>query len=78
VATFAEVQLICPAGTCLDRERAVRWGWPPVPGAPDVAPEYEYADNPELTLDTATRSEWATAEDLLRLARRLLRRRVAG
>lgn len=78
VATFAEVQLICPAETCIDRERAVRWSWPPDSGVPDVVPEYEYSDNPELMLDTATRSEWATAEDLLRLARRLLRRRAAG
>jgi hypothetical protein len=29
-------------------------------------------------LDTATRSEWTVAEDLLRLARRLARRRRAG
>jgi adenylylsulfate kinase len=80
--TFAEVQLICPEDVCLDRERAVRWGRQACPhgggGTPDVVPEYEYSDNPELLLDTATRSEWATAEDLLRLARRLLRRRVAG
>jgi adenylylsulfate kinase-like enzyme len=76
-ATFAEVQLVCPTEVCLNRERAVRWGWH-AGGALDVAPEYEYADNPELLLDTASRSEWAAAEDLLRLARRLLRRRVAG
>jgi adenylylsulfate kinase-like enzyme len=76
-ATFAEVQLVCPAEVCLNRERAVRWGWR-AGGPPDVVPEYEYADNPELLLDTASRSEWATGEDLLRLARRLLRRRVAG
>jgi adenylylsulfate kinase-like enzyme len=77
-ATFAEVQLVCPPGTCLERERAVRWGPRPTGGTPDVVPEYEYADNPELLLDTGSRSEWAAAEDLLRLARRLLRRRVAG
>jgi adenylylsulfate kinase len=79
---FAEVQLVCPAEVCLDRERAVRWGRAACPhpggGGPDVVPEYEYSDNPELLLDTATRSEWAAAEDLLRLARRLLRQRVAG
>jgi hypothetical protein len=45
---------------------------------PDVVVEYEYSLSPDLLLDTATRSEWAAGEDLLRLARRLLRRRVAG
>ncbi|HEU4368691.1 MAG TPA: adenylyl-sulfate kinase [Methylomirabilota bacterium] len=81
-ATFAEVQLICPPETCLHRERAVRWGsWPCARGAgsaPDVVLEYEYSLNPDLLLDTAARSEWAAAEDLVRLARRLLRRRIAG
>ena len=81
-ATFAEVQLVCPPEICLHRERAVRWGsWPcahRAASAPDVVLEYEYSLNPDLLLDTAARSEWAAAEDLLRLARRLLRRRVAG
>jgi adenylylsulfate kinase len=80
--TFAEVQLVCPPETCLDRERAVRWGRQPRPrpatGGPDFAVEYEYALSPDLLLDTATRSEWAACEDLLRLARRLARRRLAG
>jgi adenylylsulfate kinase len=79
---FAEVQLVCPPEVCLARERAVRWGSWPCPhhasSAPDVVLEYEYSLNPDLLLDTAARSEWAAAEDLLRLARRLLRRRVAG
>jgi adenylylsulfate kinase-like enzyme len=80
--TFAEVQLVCPPEICLDRERTVRWGRRPGPhrggDAPDVVPEYEYSLSPDLLLDTAARSEWADADDLLRLARRLLRRRVAG
>jgi len=79
---FAEVQLVCPPETCLERERAVRWGRQPLPratsAAPDFAVEYEYSLSPDLLLDTATRSEWTACEDLLRLARRLARRRLAG
>jgi adenylylsulfate kinase-like enzyme len=82
VGTFAEVQLMCPPEVCLDRERSVRWGRQPLPhpvsATPDLAVEYEYSLSPDLMLDTATRSEWTVAEDLLRLARRLARRRRAG
>ena len=42
--------------------------------APDLAIEYEYALNPDLLLDTETRSEWTAAEDLVAFARRLLTR----
>ena len=81
-APFAEVQLVCPPEICGDRERAIRWSAPAGPphgtAAPDIVLEYEYSLTPDLLLDTAARSEWAVAEDLLRLARRLLRRRVAG
>ena len=80
--TFAEVQLVCPPEVCVDRERSVRWGARPCPHrgatAPDLVLEYEYSLSPDLLLDTAARSEWAAGEDLLRLARRLLRRRIAG
>jgi hypothetical protein len=76
VGAFAEVQLVCPSEICLDRERAVRWG--PHGGvttaAPDLALEYEYSLNPDLLLDTETRSEWTAAEDLVRFAHRLLTR----
>lgn len=78
VGAFAEVQLVCPAEVCLDRERAVRWG--PhvgmVTAAPDLAVEYEYSLNPDLLLDTQVRSEWTAAEDLVGFARRLLARTV--
>jgi adenylylsulfate kinase-like enzyme len=75
VTVFAEVQLVCPAEVCLDRERAVRWG-PHVglAAAPDLAIEYEYSLSPDLLLDTQTRSEWTAAEDLVGFARRLLAR----
>jgi len=79
VDVFAEVQLVCPAEVCLDRERAVRWG-PHVGGfaaAPDLAVEYEYSLSPDLLLDTQTRSEWTAAEDLVGFARRLLTRPTA-
>jgi adenylylsulfate kinase len=82
VNTFAEVQLVCPPEICVSRERSVRWGVRPCPHASDVAPdivlEYEYSLNPDLVLDTATRSEWTAREDLLRLARRLRRGRLAS
>jgi adenylylsulfate kinase len=82
VDAFAEVQLVCPREVCLSRERAVRWGARPCPHRgqvmPDVVIEYEYSLSPDLVLDTATRSEWSVREDLLRLARRLLRPRLAS
>jgi adenylylsulfate kinase len=82
VDAFAEVQLVCPREVCLSRERAVRWGARPCPHRgrvmPDVVIEYEYSLSPDLVLDTATRSEWSVREDLLRLARRLLRQRLAS
>jgi adenylylsulfate kinase len=82
VDAFAEVQLVCPREVCLSRERAVRWGARPSPHrggvTPDIVVEYEYSLSPDLVLDTATRSEWSVREDLLRLARRLLRQRLAS
>jgi adenylylsulfate kinase len=76
VGAFAEVQLVCRAEICLDRERAVRWRphGGTVTAAPDLAIEYEYSLRPDLVLDTETRSEWTAAEDLVGFARRLLAR----
>jgi hypothetical protein len=69
---------VCPLEICLTRERVARWGPRPYPhrgsAAPDIVLDYEYSLSPDLVLDTATRSEWSASEDLLRLARRLLRR----
>ena len=52
--------------------------WAPEPrshhGGPDLAIEYEYSLNPDLLLDTETRSEWTAAEDLFVFAHRLLTR----
>src|SRR5262245_41652596 len=76
VGDLLEVQLMCRADLCLDRERAVRWN--PYGGVatatPDLAVEYEYSTNPDLLLDTETRSAWTAAEDLVRFARRRLAR----
>jgi adenylylsulfate kinase len=81
VRSFAEVQLVCPPEVCLTRERSVRWRhWPcsgagyALAAAPDLGREYEYSLDPDLVLDTQTRSEWTAADDLLHLARRLLAR----
>jgi adenylylsulfate kinase len=80
VGAFAEVQLVCPSEVCLDRERAVRWQARPGPhggalaAGPDLAVEYEYSLDPDLLLDTQTRSEWTAAEDLVGFAHSLLGR----
>ena len=77
VDRFAEVRLLCPPEMCAARERDARWRPRRLPVAPactaiEWATEYEYADCPELTIDTAARSEWTATEDLRALARRLL------
>jgi hypothetical protein len=41
---------------------------------PDLAIEYEYSLDPDLLLDTQTRSEWTAADDLVGFARRMLAR----
>jgi adenylylsulfate kinase len=74
IGDLAEVQLVCPTHVCRGREQAVRWrphdG--PASATPDLAIEYEYSLDPDLLLDTETRSEWSAAEDLVIFARRLL------
>jgi adenylylsulfate kinase len=73
---FAEVQLVCAPGVCLDRERSARWRprGATTTAAPDLAVEYEYSLEPDLLVDTETRSEWTAAEDVVGYARRLLAR----
>lgn len=78
IPCFGEVQLVCPAETCLERERAARWrlaGATPRAGTPDPAPdivvEYEESLRPELVLHTNVHSPWATAEQILFLIQRL-------
>jgi adenylylsulfate kinase len=88
IARFAEVQLRCPAETCGDRERAVRWNLgpsAPAPGrllagasGPDIVLAYEYSTNPDLTIHTDAQGPDASAELVLQLAEHLHRSSAAG
>ncbi|HEV8441128.1 MAG TPA: adenylyl-sulfate kinase [Methylomirabilota bacterium] len=78
IPCFAEVQLLCPADICLERERAARWrlaGAPPHAGplrpAPDISVEYEESLRAELVLRTNIHDPWSAVEQLLFLIRRL-------
>jgi adenylylsulfate kinase len=77
IPRFAEVQLVCSEETCVERERAVRWGLGPHPAprgalpVPHVAPDYEDSVRAELTLRTDAHDLWTTVEQVLFLARRL-------
>jgi adenylylsulfate kinase len=85
IPSFAEVQLVCPAEICAERERAVRWGLsaaqrgrpagPSGHGAPlDMAASYEESLRPELVLDTHAYDVSITVEQVLFLVHRLRRR----
>jgi adenylylsulfate kinase-like enzyme len=80
IACFAEVQLMCPAGVCANRERAVRWGLlgcphrrPPAAPAdgPDIALAYEHALSPELVIHTDVEDLWSAVQSVLALTLRL-------
>ena len=85
IPCFAEVQLVCPAEICAERERASRWGlgaapWeqrtgaPAGPGAPpDIAADYEESLRPDLVLHTNVHDLWSTVEQVLFLIHRLRR-----
>jgi adenylylsulfate kinase len=87
IPCFAEVQLVCPAEICVERERASRWGLgaEPRPRAaapspsmlPDLAVDYEESLAPELVLHTHRHDPWTTVEQVLFLVHRL-RRRASG
>ena len=87
IPCFAEVQLVCPAEICLERERASRWGLgakprqraagPAQATLPDVAVDYEESLKPELVLHTHVHDPWSTVEQVLFLVHRL-RRMVSG
>ena len=84
IARFAEVQLVCPRVTCLERERAVRWhlgeralaarAAHATAEAPDLVLDYEHPFRPELTLYTDVCDVRCSVEEVLRLANRLDRR----
>jgi adenylylsulfate kinase-like enzyme len=77
IEPFALVELACPADICRTRERAVRWGLVPSPGAsrPSAAPslglEYEPAVAPDLVLYTDAVDRWTTVEEVMHLVQRL-------
>jgi adenylylsulfate kinase len=77
IASFALVELACPADICRTRERAVRWGLVPFPDAPRPAAapslglEYEPAVAPDLVLYTDAVDRWTTVEEVMHLVQRL-------
>ncbi len=80
IASFAEVQLVCPADVCVERERSVRWGLggdrrplgaPPPDPAPDLALDYEESLRPDLVLRTDAEDPSTAARQVLFLAQRL-------
>ncbi len=83
IPCFAEVQLACPLEVCREREQARRWGHAPrgvydqagAAGArvPGVDVPYEGSFHPELSLDTHTTNPWTQVQEVLHLARRLVR-----
>ena len=59
IASFAEIQLLCPVEVCLERERALRWGltfemgrFVGAAATPDIEMAYEESIRPDLTVWT--------------------------
>jgi adenylylsulfate kinase len=83
IPRFAEVQLLCPTETCIERERAGRWRLcAAAPGgrprgdlveAPDIGLGYEESLRPELVIRTDVHDLWSAAQQILYLAARLHR-----
>ena len=83
IPRFAEVQLVCPAEICVERERAARWSL----GAerhhvgaeqhgaagPDIEMDYEESFRPELVIHTNVHDPWSAVERALFLVYRLRR-----
>jgi adenylylsulfate kinase len=86
IPCFAEVQLVCPAEICIERERASRWGLsggrpehsrgPGHATLPEVAVVYEESLRPDLVLHTHVGAPWSRVDQVLFLIHRL--RRVAS
>jgi adenylylsulfate kinase-like enzyme len=86
IARFAEVQLVCPASVCANRERAVRWGLLGCPhrrtstaaaDGPDIVLAYEHALSPELVIHTDVEDPWSAVHSVLELTLRLQRAKPA-
>ena len=77
IPRFAEIQLLCPTETCLERERAVRWGLtdsapPPRPAStPDIALDYEESARAEVSIRTDVQDVQAATERVLAVIQRL-------
>ena len=79
IPCFAEVQLLCPAEICLERERAVHWGLASgldvsrsgTARAPDIVLDYEESSRPDLALRTDVHDVWTEVEQILILVQRL-------
>ena len=88
IPCFAEVQLACPLEVCRERAETRRWGYAPrdvyaqagAPGArvPGVDVPYEGSLHPELLLDPHTTNPWTQVQEVLHLARRLVRQAALG
>jgi adenylylsulfate kinase len=88
IPCFAEVQLACPVEVCREREQSRHWGQAPrgvyaqagAPGArvPGVDVPYEESLHPELALNTHTQDPWTQVQEVLHLARRLVRQAALG
>ena len=77
IPCFGEIQLLCRAEVCLERERAVRWGLTferaaaPAVAKLDIAIDYEEATRPELAIRTDVYDAHAAAERVLSMIPRL-------
>jgi adenylylsulfate kinase len=79
IPCFAEVQLLCPAEICLERERAVHWGLASgldvsrggTARAPDIVLDYEESSRPDLALRTDVHDVWTAVEQIVILVQRL-------
>ena len=88
IPCFAEAQLTCPLEVCREREQARRWGHAPpsiyaragTPGAtvPGADVPYEGSLHPELVINTHTADLWTQVQQVLHLARRLVRQAALG
>jgi adenylylsulfate kinase len=83
IPRFAEIQLVCPADVCAERERAARWHLAgDVPGRPGIRRDveielildYETGRQPELTIYTDVQDRVTAVEEVLFVAERLHRR----
>jgi adenylylsulfate kinase len=78
IPCFAEVQLLCPADVCVERERLARWrrtgaSQRPADVVPDITIEYEEALRPELMFYTNVHDVSSAVDQVLFLIHRLSR-----